>query len=187
LAHLARRQYAEVWDSLAVSPRAATAATAGGGSEEDVHNLLELASVGANDEVLEIGCGVGRLGLTLSPHCRLWTGADISTNILAHASTRLSAVSNVRLVHLHGVGLGEFPDSCFDVVYSINVFAHLDEIDRWRYVEGAFRVLRFAGRIYIENIDLESDEGWTLFLNHAKRQESLSARPTTPGFQQRRS
>jgi len=182
LTHLARRQYAEVWDSLGVSPREAIAATAGGRSEEDVHNLLELVSVGAQDEVLEIGCGVGRLGLALAPRCRLWTGADISTKILTQAANRLLGVSNVRLVHLRDVGLKEFSDNSFDVIYSINVFAHLEEMDRWRYVEEAFRALRFAGRVYIENIDLESNAGWTMFVNHAKRYESLERPPYDTRF-----
>jgi ubiquinone/menaquinone biosynthesis C-methylase UbiE len=182
LSHLARRQYADVWDSLAASPREATGATAGGGSEQEVHNLLELVSVGAQDDVLEIGCGIGRLGLDLASHCRHWTGADISIKMLAHASDRLRRLSNVGLVHLPSVGLGGLPANAFDVVYSINVFAHLDEIDRWRYVQDASRVLRSGGRLYIENIDLESEEGWMMFVNHAKQWESLERPPYDTTF-----
>jgi len=45
-----------------------------------------------------------------------------------------------------------------------DTLAHLDELDRWRYVQEAFRVLRVGGRIFIDNIDLESDQGWASFL-----------------------
>ena len=173
LTHLARRQYGEVWDLLAPSAKEARDVTGGDGWAGDASDLLELASIGEQDEVLEIGCGIGRLGLVLAPHCRVWTGADISKNMLTHASGRLRGVSNVRLVRLRDVGLEEFRDSSFDVVYSISVFAHLDEMDRWRYVEEAARVLRSGGRLCIENIDIESDQGWTMFINHARRSQSL--------------
>ena len=51
-----------------------------------MQGMLELAVVGAQDEVLEIGCGLGRLGLALVPCCRCWTGADIFRKVLAYVS-----------------------------------------------------------------------------------------------------
>src|ERR1700733_5349460 len=45
LGHLPRRQYSDVWDSLAVSASEALAATARGSSHRDVQNLMELASI----------------------------------------------------------------------------------------------------------------------------------------------
>jgi len=172
LKNLHRREYAQVWNELSLTRRQASEAAAGLTLEnsllrsgaETVQNLRELVSLSGEDEILEIGCGVGRVGLLLAPRCGSWTGADISTNMLSHAQNRLSALANIRLVHLSSIGLVEFADSSFDVVYSTNVFAHLDEVDRWRYVEEAFRVLRSGGRIYIDNTDLESDKGWAIFL-----------------------
>ena len=84
LPHLQRRQYAEVWNSLASSPREARAATSGEPEESGlrrsaaaVHDrLTELAGIHWEDDILEIGCGVGRIGFGLAPHCRSWTGAD---------------------------------------------------------------------------------------------------------------
>jgi hypothetical protein len=69
---------------------------------------------------------------------------------------------------LPSVGLAAFQANSFDVVYSIDAFVHLDERDRWRYVQDASLVLRRGGRLYIENIDLESDAGWNMFANHAQ-------------------
>jgi ubiquinone/menaquinone biosynthesis C-methylase UbiE len=190
LTDLHRRSYAEVWDSIAVSQKAAAVAVSGHAEEvelqrsgeQTVRNLLDLVSIGAADEVLEIGCGVGRIGLALAPHCRTWTGADISANMVAYARDRLRGVENIRLVQLHEVGLGEFSDGCLDVVYVTNMFPHIDEIDRWRYVEEAFRVLRPGGRIFIDNVDLESDAGWAMFVNDAKRFQSLQRPPYIPRY-----
>lgn len=182
LGHLPRRQYADVWDSLAASASEAMAATARGSSDQDVRNLMELVSISPQDDVLEIGPGVGRLGLEIAPHCRRWTGADISSKVLGHAADQLRGVKNAHLIHLPGIGLGVVPDSSLDVVYCINVFAHLDEIDRWRYVQDAYRVLRHGGRIYIENVDLESEAGWIMFTNHARHWETSERPPYDTRF-----
>src|SRR5713226_6010314 len=190
LTHLQRRQYAETWDALASSPGAARAAVSGKQDEDElrnsaaepVRNLLELASIGAEDEVLEIGCGVGRIGRELAPRCRSWTGADISANMLACASDRLRGIGNVRLQQLLGRGLSELGDNSFDVVYCVNMLAHLDEVDRWRYVQEAFRVLRSGGRIFLDNIDFESDEGWAAFANGVRHNQDCEPPPYTPRF-----
>jgi SAM-dependent methyltransferase len=190
LTHLHRRQYAEVWDTLAVSPWRARAAACGRQMESEVRhsaaeplkNLLELLSIKSHEEVLEIGCGVGRIGRELAPRCRAWTGADMSANMLAYASERLRDLKNVRLVRTTACGLAEFASGSFDVVYSTNMFAHLDEIDRWRYVAEGFRVLRPNGRLFIDNIDLESDAGWAAFAEGAKSSQEMERPPYQPRY-----
>jgi SAM-dependent methyltransferase len=176
LGHLNRRQYAETWNALARSERTARIAVSGKGWEwelresaaEPIRNLMEFVSIDAQDDVLEIACGVGRIGMELAPRCRSWTGADISSNMLGYAAQRLQGVKNVRLHQLDGKGLTGLADSSFDVVYCTNTLAHLDELDRWRYIQDAFRVMRSEGRILIDNIDLTSDEGWAAFDKAAK-------------------
>jgi ubiquinone/menaquinone biosynthesis C-methylase UbiE len=186
--HLQRRQYAEVWNTLAASPREAKAAASGETAEAGldrtaalVHErLTELARIRQQDDILEIGCGVGRIGIGLAGRCRSWTGADISSNMLAVAADRLRGLANVRLVQLHAVGLDELAGGSFDLVYCTNVLAHLDEMDRWRYVQDAFRVLRPGGRLYIDNVDLESDGGWRAFAEGAAAAQQLERPPYQP-------
>lgn len=188
LTHLHRSQYAEVWDALAASPSEARAAACGAPQESGVRrsalvpvtNLLELARVSSQDEVLEIGCGVGRIGFELAPHCSNWTGADISANMLSCACERLRPLRNVNLVKLSQVGLDELAADSYDLVYSTNVFAHLDEMDRWRYVKDACRVLRPGGRLFIDNVDLESDAGWAMLANDAESSQHLERPPYGP-------
>ena len=77
LGHLQRRQYAETWDTMASSSRTARIAVSGKAWErelrdstrEPVRNLIELASISVKDDVLEIACGIARLGLELAPRC----------------------------------------------------------------------------------------------------------------------
>jgi ubiquinone/menaquinone biosynthesis C-methylase UbiE len=188
LDHLNRRQYAEVWNALASSPEKAVAAACGELSEDQLQSsgmttareLIELASIGSRDDVLEIGPGVGRVAWALAPQCRHWTGADISPNMLGYAADRLKARSNVRLVQLPNVGLEPFSDKSFNIVYTTDMFEHLDEIDRWQYVREAFRVLEPGGRFYMDNIDLESDVGWARFAVNARLFAPLERPPYIP-------
>ncbi len=190
LLNLPRRQYAEVWDALAASPALARAAACGPegetavrrSAEKPVKNLIELAGVRPQDDILEFGCGVARIGLEIAPRCRSWTGVDISANMLACAAERLQGISNVRLVKLSKVGLDEFEGNSFDLVYSTNMLAHLDEMDRWRYVKDAFRVLRPNGRLCIDNVDLESDQGWEAFAHGTEASQELERPPYNPTF-----
>ncbi len=140
LLNLRRRQYDQVWDALAASSELARAAACGHVDESElrrsaqipVRNLMELAGVSSNDDILEFGCGVARIGLELAPRCRSWTGADLSAKMLATAAERLQGVANTRLVKLQQVGLDQLGSDSFDLVYSTNMLAHLDQQDRWR-------------------------------------------------------
>ena len=119
----------------------------------------------SNDRVLEIGCGVARIGQRIASMCREWVGADVSVNMLRHAKAACAAasVTNVDFFHLNGSDLTGIPDASFDVVYCTAVFMHLEEWDRYRYVREAYRVLKPGGRIYFDNVSLISDEGWRQF------------------------
>src|SRR6266851_413050 len=188
LAHLHREQYAEVWDALAVTPELAKAAACGHADETAVRrsaqtplkNLIELAGVRPQDDILEFGCGVARLGLELASRCRSWTGADLSANMLATAAKRLRGVDNVRLVKLQQIGLDQLETSCFDLVYSTNMLAHLDQMDRWCYVKDSFRVLRPGGRLCIDNVDLESEEVWGAFASGTESYRGSKRPPYNP-------
>jgi ubiquinone/menaquinone biosynthesis C-methylase UbiE len=190
LSHWQRQEYAPVWDSLANSMNDAAMAAAGSNAEsclqssaiETVRNLMELAAITTQDEVLEIGCGVGRIAKEIAPLCRSWAGADISANMLVHAAARLKGLENTRLLHLKTVGLSDVPEKSFDVVYATNMLAHLDEMDRWRYVQEAFRVLRPGGRIFIDNMDMESEAGWSMFSKDAIRYRDVQRPPYMPRF-----
>jgi ubiquinone/menaquinone biosynthesis C-methylase UbiE len=137
-------------------------------SAEYTRALLErFVGVLPSDVVLEIGCGVGRVGAEVAPRVKEWIGTDISGNMLGHAARRLAHLPNVRFVELSDVSLSEIPTESVDVVYSTVVFMHLYEWDRYKYVAEAFRVLRPGGRLYCDNIDITSTLGWTMFSDAA--------------------
>jgi ubiquinone/menaquinone biosynthesis C-methylase UbiE len=168
-----RHAYQQTWDSVSRSVSDARYSVAGTADEAELDrsgqsSTIEIAretAMTSNDRVLEIGCGVARIGQRMASMCREWVGADVSVNMLRHAKAACAAtgVTNVDFFHLNGSDLAGLPDSSFDVVYCTAVFMHLEEWDRYRYVREAFRVLKPGGRIYFDNVTLISDEGWRQF------------------------
>jgi ubiquinone/menaquinone biosynthesis C-methylase UbiE len=168
-----RHAYQQTWDSVSRSVSDARYSVAGTADEAELDrsgqsSALDIAretGLTSSDRVLEIGCGVARIGQRMAALCREWVGADVSVNMLRHAKAACAAVSvnNVDFFHLNGSDLTGIPDASFDVVYCTAVFMHLEEWDRYRYVREAWRVLKPGGRIYFDNVSLISDEGWRQF------------------------
>ena len=170
----ARSEYKKVWSALStteeqaklhvigVTEEAALQAT----GEETLRFLQDSVGIGKDDVVLEIGCGIGRVGKVVAPLCRKWIGCDVASNMLSLAAERLKDLSNVELVEISGYNFGGIADASVDVVYCTVVFMHLESWDRYNYILEAFRALRPGGRIYVDNINLCSDGGWKVFETH---------------------
>jgi ubiquinone/menaquinone biosynthesis C-methylase UbiE len=178
-----REDYKQVWSDLSRDERSAKLHV--GGFEDEptfestgaITREALMSSVGINPEdvVVEIGCGVGRVGKQLAPICRKWIGCDVSPHMVALARKRLADFPNVELHEISGFDLAPLPNESADVVYCTVVFMHLDDWDRYNYVVEAHRVLRPGGRIFIDNVDLCSDRGWEVF--EVSRQFPPNARP----------
>ncbi len=172
----APRDYRATWDQLAANEESALRHVAGYTdeariryeAERTVGLLRDTIGIRPDDTMLEIGCGVGRVGRALAPLVKQWIGCDVSANMLKFAAQRLADVSNVELFSVSGTDLHPLPDNHVDAVYCTVVFMHLEEWDRYAYACEAYRVLKPGGRFYCDNANLDSDEGWQVFLASAK-------------------
>jgi ubiquinone/menaquinone biosynthesis C-methylase UbiE len=166
-----RGDYKSVWNSLSGSKEAAYLVVSGYTDEDKFHAdaedtadiLRETVGVRPDDVILEIGCGVGRVGRVLSPFVKQWIGCDVSANMLRLAGRRLLGLENIRLQEVSGYDLRPIEDASVDVVYTTVVFMHLEEWDRYNYVLEAMRVLKPGGRFYCDNVDIASPAGWAVF------------------------
>lgn len=99
-------------------------------------------------DVLEIGCGVGRL---MRPN---WCGVDISENMLEIAQTRRPDCH----FYLNDGRTLPFDDGVFSAVYSLLVFQHLDEDGIKSYIKEAYRVLDDLGIFRFQFIEGDEHE-----------------------------
>ncbi len=180
-----RADYKSVWNAVAADVNRAKLAVTCYTDENQyretadltVSTLCSTVGISPNDVVLEVGCGIGRVGAAVAPLCREWIGVDVSEKMLAHARVRLAEVDNVQFVAVNGWDLEPIGTASIDVAYCTVVFMHLDEWDRFAYVRESFRVLRPGGRIYVDNFNLLSDEGWALFVAESKMYHPLTRPP----------
>ncbi len=171
-----RSEYKETWTANSQSSASARISVAATADETELERsglattqfLLENVGIGREDVVLEIGCGIGRVGKQLAAHCRRWIGADVSPNMLKFAAENLRGLNNVEFVELSGFDLKPIEDDSIDVVYCTVVFPHLSIWDRYSYIEEAFRVLRSGGKLYVDAVNLCSEAGWEIFQMHRR-------------------
>jgi cyclopropane fatty-acyl-phospholipid synthase-like methyltransferase len=160
--------YKDFWDKKASSPKGAIAAVDGSTSEEvlqhtgrwSANQVRQALDIGPQDRVLELGCGVGRIGRELAPHCAHWTGADISPRMISHAQQRLNGAGNTSFHQLSRSSLDMIGDGEIDKAYSIAVFCHMDKEDLYLYLRDLNRVVRPGGLIFVETWNMASPVGW---------------------------
>jgi len=166
-----RHAYKSVWTNLSESYDSAVAHVIGPVEEEQIRKAAEDTvrvleqTIGINetDSILEIGCGIGRVGQALAPRCAKWIGCDVSPNMLGFAKQRLESFENVELHEISGYDLQQIPDASVNAIYCTVVFMHIEEWDRYNYILEAFRVLKPGGRILVDNFSLTTEMGWGMF------------------------
>ncbi len=133
-------------------PDAATGA--GWYPEEDV--LGSIRSLLRRDmDVLELGCGAGRISRHLAEHVRTLMCTDVSRRMVSEARQNLAAHPNVRVEVSNGFSLAGFADRSFDLVLAAGVFGYLDPAQLLGLFDEIHRVLRDDGTLMfsIELID----------------------------------
>ena len=81
----------------------------------------------ANMNILEIGCGIGRILIPMRKIFGDATGIDISSEMVLLGQKYVSDISNCNIVENNGTDLAEFSDNSFDFCYSFIVFQHIPE------------------------------------------------------------
>ena len=77
--------------------------------------------------ILEIGCGIGRILIPMSKIFGDATGIDISSEMVLLGQKYVSDIPNCSIIENNGVDLSKFFDNSFDFCYSFIVFQHIPE------------------------------------------------------------
>lgn len=164
--------YKAFWEQAAATTQGARAAVDGSADEETlqgtgrwaVGQVAPALLLQQSDRVLELGCGVARIGRELAPLCERWHGVDVSANMLKVAQLRTAHLTNVELHLLSRASLSLFPENSFDKAYSVAVLIHLDKEDLFLYLRELTRVLRPGGILYFDTWNLAHEFGWKRWL-----------------------
>lgn len=165
------QNYKVFWDDKASTRQGALLAVDGSANEHvlrltgeySARQVTAALDLNKRDRVLELGCGVGRIGGLLAPGVAHWEGADISANMLGVARERLAAHANVGFTELVRTSLQPLPEASFDKAYSVAVFIHMDKEDFYLYLEELARVVKPDGLVYFDTWNLVSRVGWRRF------------------------
>lgn len=101
-----------------------------------------------NDEVLDFGCGVGRLSVFISPKVKTVTGVDISNEMIKVASN-INAKDNIQYKSINAVEDLLVQEKHFDKILICWVLQHVGDDVIEHYLDIFSKVLKPGGRIYI--------------------------------------
>lgn len=150
-----RQKMRRDWDRRAeVDPRYWVAATAeadeasyDASAQRDTAQLLSHLQ-GRLDlrqsQILDVGCGIGRLTAPLADHCAAVVGVDVSARMIEEAR-QLHRRPNLSFETTSGVDLQGFASDRFDGVFSFSVLPHLPPDVVACYFAEISRVLRPGG------------------------------------------
>ena len=129
-------------------------------TDEVVAFLRENKLLGAERDVLEIGCGIGRFPAALAPSVRRAVGIDISAAMIEAAKARCAGLANVAFLQCAGRDLSLFADASFDLVLAVDSFPYLVQSGMAlaeAHVREAARVLRPGGDLLVFNFSYRGD------------------------------
>lgn len=111
------------------------------------------------DDMLDLGCGIGRVAAAIAPHVRSVLGTDTPIAMVVGARRRYAGVANIRFEHIASLGL-DAPSASLDLVLAVDSFPYLvqagsDIADR--HVADAALPLRPSGRIVLLNLSYWAD------------------------------
>jgi SAM-dependent methyltransferase len=118
------------------------------GGVEVLAKALELtgAAIEPSHDIVEIGCGVGRVTRPLAERGRTVRAIDVSAAMLQRARELNAGLANVEWIHGDGRTLAPVADESADVCFSWVVFQHIpDPAVTLGYVREMGRVLRPGG------------------------------------------
>ena len=108
-------------------------------------------------DVLDLGCGIGRLTAALAPRCRSVVGVDVSAGMVAEARRRHPAL---RFEQTDGQGLN-MPAQSLDLLLAVDSFPYIVQNGPATVaatVGGAARALRPGGALVVLNLSYRDDD-----------------------------
>lgn len=151
--------------AVAASPQASVAAYAladpgvlAAATAEVVAWLTAERLIGVETDVLDFGCGIGRIAAALAPRTRSVLGLDLSPAMIETAR-RMNSAANIRYETTSGADLASVPARSSDLVLAVDSFPYVVQAGSAlgeRHMADFARVLRAGGTLAILNLSYRS-------------------------------
>jgi ubiquinone/menaquinone biosynthesis C-methylase UbiE len=105
-----------------------------------------LQKISAEDLVLDLGCGYGRIIPQLAQKAKFVVGIDTSCTSLVMGKKMLTGISNFQLAQMNAINLG-FSENSFDVVICIQNGISAFHVDPKELVRESIRVAKPGGTV----------------------------------------
>ena len=127
-----------------------------------MRELLVLHGLQKDANVVDVGCGAGRLAKPLSGYLTgRYVGFDIVSELVDYARTQ-TARPDWRFAVSTGLGI-DAPDESADVVCFFSVFTHLLHEESYSYLSEAKRVLKPGGTVVFSFLEFAIPSHWLVF------------------------
>ena len=137
----------------------------GQATDELVAWMRSQGLIGLDSDVLDVGCGIGRVAAALAPLVHSVVATDVSTAMIEEARRR-SSFPNLRFAVTDGVSLPSLPAG-LDLIVFVDSMPYLIQAGiADRQVEQSARMLRPGGALLVLNLDYSGDpdevaRGWS--------------------------
>ncbi|WP_447938798.1 class I SAM-dependent methyltransferase [Pseudoxanthomonas mexicana] len=124
--------------------------------------LLKHLGLQPQHQVIDVGCGSGRLAFQLRDHLRGgYVGIDVVPELFQYAQKKCGR-EDWRFYAAPGTTIPE-PDASADFITFFSVFTHLEFEDTFRYLVDAARVLKPGGSIVFSFLEFRMPSHWNIF------------------------
>ncbi|MCR0983330.1 class I SAM-dependent methyltransferase [Roseomonas populi] len=116
--------------------------------------------IAGDKDVLDLGCGIGRVAAALAPHCRSVLALDVSAGMIEEARRRHGHLPNLRFATTPGTGLAGHPAAGFDLILAVDSFPYLVQAGiAESHMRDAAHLLRPGGALAVLNLSYRGTPG----------------------------
>lgn len=118
--------------------------------EKLLKKLVEILAISPEQQVLDVGCGMGGSSLYLAKHCKaIVSGITLSKKQveIATQAANQSNLNNVTFKIEDALSLASFDDETFDIVWSLESCEQF--FDKNAFIKQAYRVLKPGGQLLL--------------------------------------
>ncbi|MCF6297706.1 MAG: class I SAM-dependent methyltransferase [Flavobacteriaceae bacterium] len=117
---------------------------------ELLEKLSDINSLSNINNVLDFGCGVGRLTKYISKNFTNVVAIDISKGMLQNAVNNNRTTRNALFIYYNSTEIPFIKDNKIDLIVSIITFQHIQPKIQVKYLHDFLRILSKNGLIYIQ-------------------------------------